>query len=56
MGALGVTSGDGSGTGTGGTPEEVQHQNQPEIETWMGTWAPRVGHFYTNWRELRTLL
>jgi hypothetical protein len=56
MGTLGVTWGDGSGTGTGGTLEEVQHLVQPEIETWMGTWAPRVGHFDSNWRELRTLL
>jgi hypothetical protein len=56
MGTLGVTWGDGSGTGTGGTLEEVQHRRQPEIETWMGTWAPRVGHFDSNWRELRTLL
>jgi hypothetical protein len=56
MGTLGVTWGDGSGTGTGGTLEEVQHQAQPEIETWMGTWAPRVKHFDSNWRELRTLL
>jgi hypothetical protein len=47
------TWGDGSGTGTGGTIEE---QRVPELEAWMGTWHPRVHHFSSNWKELRTLL
>jgi hypothetical protein len=56
MRTLGVTWGDGSGTGTGGTFEEVQHTNEPIIDTWMGTWASHVSNFDSNWRELRTLL
>jgi hypothetical protein len=56
MRTLGVTWGDGSGTGTGGTFEEVQHTAEPTIDTWMGTWAPHVANFDSNWRELRTLL
>jgi hypothetical protein len=56
MFTLGVTWGDGSGTGTGGTFKEVQHTNVPIIDTWMGTWASHVSNFDSNWRELRTLL
>jgi hypothetical protein len=56
MRTLGVTWGDGSGTGTGGTFEEVQHVNEPIIDTWMGTWGSHVSNFDSNWRELRTLL
>jgi hypothetical protein len=56
MRTMGVTWGDGSGTGTGGTFEEVQHTAEPTIDTWMGTWAPHVSSFDSNWRELRTLL
>jgi hypothetical protein len=59
FGTLVVTWGDGSGTGTGGTLERVQigqHDAIPEIETWMGAWAPQVFHFDSNWKELRTLL
>ena len=59
MGSLGVTWGDGSGTGTGGTfnfidadtPNSVQ-----EMETWLGVWDVRVHHHSSNWKELRTLL
>jgi hypothetical protein len=47
------TWGDGSGTGTGGTNETL---GVPILETWMGTWNPRVHHFTSNWKELRTLL
>jgi hypothetical protein len=47
------TWGDGSGTGTGGT---IETKNVPTLETWMGTWNPRVHHFSSNWKELRTLL
>jgi hypothetical protein len=56
MRTMGVTWGDGSGTGTGGTFEEVQHTSAPTIDTWMGTWASHVSSFDSNWRELRTLL
>jgi hypothetical protein len=56
MQTMGVTWGDGSGTGTGGTFELVQHRHTPVLETWMGTWAAHVAHFDSNWRELRTLL
>jgi hypothetical protein len=47
------TWGDGSGTGTGGT---IETKDVPTLETWMGTWNPRVHHFSSNWKELRTLL
>jgi hypothetical protein len=47
------TWGDGSGTGTGGT---VETHGFLHLETWMGTWHPRVHHFSSNWKELRTLL
>jgi hypothetical protein len=47
------TWGDGSGTGTGGT---IETKNVPTLETWMGTCNPRVHHFSSNWKELRTLL
>jgi hypothetical protein len=53
---MGVTWGDCSGTGTGGTFEEVQHSSEPVIDAWMGTWATHVANFDYNWRELRTLL
>jgi hypothetical protein len=52
-GTLVGTWGDGSGTGTGGT---VETQGTLTLETWMGTWNPRVHHFSSNWKELRTLL
>jgi hypothetical protein len=59
MASMTVTWGDGSGTGTGGTSKLVargdQRQGLDEIETWMGTWAPHMSHFDSNWRELRTL-
>jgi hypothetical protein len=54
MGSLVVTWGDGSGTGTGGTSESLSQRGH--LETWMGSWAPHVQHFDSNWRELRTLL
>lgn len=50
------TWGDGSGTGAGGTLE-IREPNgvQAPMEAWMGTWAPQVQSFSSNWRELRTL-
>jgi hypothetical protein len=56
MRTMGVTWGDGSGTGTCGTFEEVQHTATPTIDAWMGTWAAHVSSFDSNWRELCTLL
>jgi hypothetical protein len=57
-GSLSVTFGDGSGTGTGGTLETVCHDGEtlPELEPWMGVWAPHVHVFDSNWKEARTLL
>ena len=46
--------GDGSGTGTGGTYERLSEEGMMQI--WMGTWAPHVVVYDSNWRELRTLL
>jgi hypothetical protein len=55
-GTLVSTWGDGSGTGAGGTLE-IHHPGTAAVplSTWMGTWAPEVHHFSSNWRELRTL-
>jgi hypothetical protein len=57
-GSLSVTFGDGSGTGTGGTLEALSHNGSslPELEPWMGVWAPHVHVFDSNWKEARTLL
>jgi hypothetical protein len=58
VGSLGVSWGDGSGTGTGGTIEWVDAASGPlpNFEIWMGTWSPIVHSFSSNWRELRTLV
>ena len=59
MASLGVTWGDGSGTGTGGTFNWISMDSKSAIEpleTWMGVWTTRVHHFTSNWKELRTLL
>ena len=54
---LGITWGDGSGTGTGGTVQLVaQGEDLMSVEAWMGIWEPQVFHFSSNWKELRTLL
>jgi hypothetical protein len=52
-GTLFPSFGDKSGTGTGGT---VVYDSAEPLEMWMGTWHPRVYHFSSNWKELRTLL
>jgi hypothetical protein len=52
-GTLIPSFGDGSGTGTGGT---IQYPDETELTLWMGAWVPRVWHFSSNWKELRTLL
>jgi hypothetical protein len=55
MSTVGVSWGNGSGTGTGGT-FEFAHNNEDPILTWMGTWSPLAVTHDSNWRELRTLL
>ena len=52
-GTLIPSFGDGSGTGTGGT---IQYPDETQLKLWMGAWEPRVWHFSSNWKELRTLL
>ena len=57
QGTLGVSYGDGSGSGTGGTVQVLGHSGAcPNMEAWMGTWRPRVHSFSSNWKELRTLV
>lgn len=57
QGSLGVSYGDGSGSGTGGTIQILGHQGPcPTMEAWMGTWRPQVHSFSSNWKELRTLV
>ena len=57
QGALGVSFGDGSGSGTGGTVQVLGHDGScPHMEAWMGTWRPHVHSFSSNWKELRTLV
>jgi hypothetical protein len=53
-GSLTASWGDGSGTGTGGTYERLMEEGTMQV--WMGTWAPHVKVYDSNWRELRTLL
>jgi hypothetical protein len=57
-GHLGVSWGDGSGAGMGGTIEwcDASTGPLPNITVWMGTWAPQIHSFSSNWRELRTVL
>ena len=58
-GTLVAHFGDGSGTGTGGTAQEVgglDHAPDPQpLDMWMGKWSEQVHHFSSNWRELKTL-
>jgi hypothetical protein len=57
QGALGVSFGDGSGSGSGGTVQVLGHDGTcPTMEAWMGTWSPHVHSFSSNWKELRTLV
>jgi hypothetical protein len=55
MSTVGVSWGDGSGTGMGGM-FEFAHNNEDPILTWMGTWSPLAAMHDSNWQELRTLL
>jgi hypothetical protein len=52
-GTLVPSFGNGSGTGTGGT---VQYREIEPFDMWMDVWSPRVYHFTSNWKEMRTLL
>jgi hypothetical protein len=57
QGTLGISFGDGSGSGTGGTVQILdRHGECPNMEAWMGTWSPCVHSFSSNWKELRTLV
>jgi hypothetical protein len=53
QGTLGISYGDGSGSGTGGTIQVGDHHGKcPTMEAWMGTWMARVHSFSSNWKEL----
>jgi hypothetical protein len=57
QGSLGVSFGDGSGSGTGGTIQILDRNGEcPTMEAWMGTWRTCVHSFSSNWKELRTLV
>ena len=57
QGTLGISYGDGSGSGTGGTIQVIGQDGPcPTLEAWMGTWRSTVHSFSSNWRELRTLV
>jgi hypothetical protein len=57
QGSLGISYGDGSGSGTGGTVQVLGQDGAcPSMEAWMGTWRSHVHSFTSNWRELRTLV
>ena len=56
---MGVTWGDGSGTGAGGTfnltsPHIIS--TAINLDVWKGVWSPHVAIFSSNWKEMRTLL
>jgi hypothetical protein len=55
-----VKWGDGSGTGTGGTTEFYELNDEqlrsPGMELWMGVWGARAKPQTSNWKEARTVL
>ena len=56
---LGVTWGDGSGTGAGGTFNLVSSDNLTDetiLNVWKGVWGSKVTSCSSNWKEMRTLL
>lgn len=56
---MGVTWGDGSGTGAGGTFNLVSTahiSHETTLEVWKGVWASKVISCSSNWKEMRTLL
>ena len=55
---LGVTWGDGSGTGAGGNfnlASSLAISNVTTLNIWQGIWSPFVSSFSYNWKELMTL-
>jgi len=61
MGHIGLAFGDGSGEGTGGSTQIVSTCSGPlpVMETWMGSWTPRVHSFVggsSNYREISTII
>ena len=59
-GHLGLSFGDGSGEGTGGSTQVVSASSGPlpHMELWMGTWRPHVHSFVggsANYREISTI-
>ena len=58
LATIGVSWGDGSGTGTGGTINFLNLEGQDEpikLDIWMGTWNGTVVHSTSNWKEMCTL-
>ena len=56
---LGVTWGDGSGTGAGGTFNLISKStlsDETVLTVWKGIWTPTVISYTSNWKEMRTLL
>ena len=56
---LGISWGDGSGTGAGGTFNLATNETTVdvvELDVWRGVWSLPVLNFSSNWKELRTLL
>jgi len=56
---LGITWGDGSGTGAGGTFNLASSHVVTDVTTldiWKGIWSLPVLNFSSNWKEMRTLL
>ena len=56
---MGVTWGDGSGTGAGGTfnlVSKAQISHETTLDVWKGVWASKVISCSSNWKEMRTLL
>ncbi len=53
---LGVTWGDGSGVGLGGTFNWISLHSASDVETWLGVWKEHITHVTSsNWKELCTL-
>ena len=56
---LGVSWGDGIGTGAGGTYNFISPQiisTAVTLDTWKDVWSPQVATFSSNRKEMRTLL
>ena len=58
VGTLGISWGDGSGTGLGGTITFiplVSTQDPTTLNVWMGTWDTTIAPATSNWKEMCTL-